>query len=81
VIFAALLAAVIAVVVWQGDQTIRALRRQLDDERARTRELLTLLEAKAAPAEHAAYALPPVPVEETHWLSDETGLLLTRIDD
>lgn len=54
----------------------------LKEERARVADLLTLLEAKAAPAEHAAYIAPsgPTPPDETYMFSDD-GLIGVRTED
>jgi hypothetical protein len=82
-VIAALL--IVAFVAVTGIGTTGALawliHGELKDERERTANLLLMLEAQKAPVEFAAVALQPIPVEETHWLADETGLLLTRIDD
>lgn len=57
---------------------VYTLREALVDERARSRELLLLLETKAAPTEVAAYLRPPqasdhlTPLE---WIATDDGLI------
>jgi len=57
----------------------RLLFGVLEEERARTRELLTLVEAQKAPAQYAAYIAPKP--ESPVWQFDETGLYGDVIDD
>lgn len=68
--------AAIGVLAYQN----RRLEALLGDERARTRELLSLVEAQRAPAAYYAVTAPPAPEAET-WAFDETGLFGTVIDD
>ena len=60
----------------------RALTTALAAERARVSELLRLLEARAAPAEFAAYANPDVvpPAPET-WVFSDDGLVGRKVED
>lgn len=56
-------------------------RMTLADEKARVNDLLRLLEAKAAPAEVAAYLTPPAPEETGEWIFSDDGLISVRVDD
>lgn len=57
------------------------LHRALTDERARSRELLTLLEAKAAPVEHATYIAPWPESAEAEYISTPDGLISVAVND
>lgn len=51
------------------------------NERRRTDELLRLLEAKAAPAEVAAYVATAPPAEPEEWIASDDGLVVYRVED
>lgn len=58
------------------------LHAALAAERARVNDLLTLLESKAAPAEHAAYVAPAAPAgPEPEYLFSEDGLIGIRTEE
>lgn len=56
-------------------------REALAFERARVNELLRLLEAKAAPAEVAAFLDPPAPQPEGEWITSPDGLIVIGVED
>ena len=55
--------------------------RALSAERARVNDLLTLLESKAAPAEHAAWVAATEPAEPEHWTFTTDGLIGVRTEE
>lgn len=73
---AVLLLAVLAITV-QAVVYDRARRA----DQLRVDELLTLLEAKAAPAEVAAYVYPYAEPEDTTFITTPDGLITVAVDD
>lgn len=74
---AVLVLAVVALATMHAVYTDRLLRA----ERDRVNDLLTLLEARAAPAEHAAYVAPFPEPPAAEYLTSEDGLVSVEVPD
>lgn len=72
-----------AAVLFVGRADNRRLMAALAMEQARVTDLLRLLEAKAAPAEYAAYMdpAPLLPEINEHYVYSDDGLLVSSLPD
>lgn len=77
--FAAVGAIPWAVAWWGARKTGDIYRRAWEAEVAETRRLQTLLMARSAPAEYAAYVDPPAE-DKTTWLFSDDGLVAVPLD-